>query len=111
MKNNYVAFVIIALVAVFIVPQIALAAWWNPMSWGWLNNIFHFQQTQQQVQKNTPPIVGGGKDSHGCSTDGGYSWCDAKQKCLRPWEESCEILSDIYPLYSNLKWGNPSDKT
>lgn len=34
-------------------------------------------------------IVGGDKDSHGCIGSAGYSWCEAKQKCLRVWEEDC----------------------
>jgi putative hemolysin len=37
----------------------------------------------------TPPIVGGDKDAHGCLPSAGYSWCDAKQKCLRQFEEPC----------------------
>lgn len=28
-------------------------------------------------------------DEHGCVPDGGYSWCEALQKCIRPWEENC----------------------
>ena len=34
-------------------------------------------------------IVGGDKDEHGCIGSAGYSWCEAKQKCLRTWEENC----------------------
>ena len=34
-------------------------------------------------------IVGGDKDEHGCIGSAGYSWCEAKQKCLRVWEEAC----------------------
>lgn len=34
-------------------------------------------------------IVGGDRDVHGCIGSAGYSWCEAKQKCLRIWEESC----------------------
>lgn len=34
-------------------------------------------------------IVGGDRDTHGCIGSAGYSWCEAKQKCLRIWEESC----------------------
>jgi len=36
------------------------------------------------------PVVGGDEDEHGCKTSAGYSWCEAKQKCLRTWEEACE---------------------
>lgn len=38
---------------------------------------------------NSPPIVGGDRDEHGCIGSAGYSWCAPKQKCLRPWEEEC----------------------
>lgn len=36
-----------------------------------------------------PALIGGQTDAHGCLIAAGYSWCDAKQKCLRPWEEAC----------------------
>jgi len=36
-------------------------------------------------------MVGNDKDEHGCIGSAGYSWCEAKQKCLRTWEEPCEI--------------------
>jgi len=41
-------------------------------------------------------IVGNDKDIHGCIGSAGYSWCDAKQKCLRSWEENCtkEVLPE-----------------
>jgi len=38
----------------------------------------------------TKPIVGGDKDEHGCIPSAGYTWCEAKQKCLREWEEPCK---------------------
>lgn len=50
--KNYLKFFIIALAVAVIVPQVALAAWWNPFSWGIWNRIFHFQQ---QVQKSETP--------------------------------------------------------
>lgn len=34
-------------------------------------------------------LVGNDKDEHGCIGSAGYSWCEAKQKCIRPWEENC----------------------
>lgn len=34
-------------------------------------------------------IIGGDKDEYGCYITAGYSWCEEKQKCLRPWEEEC----------------------
>lgn len=46
------------------------------------------------------PMVGNDRDSHGCIGSAGYSWCEAKQKCLRPWEEKCDAAA-----------ANPADKT
>ena len=36
-------------------------------------------------------IVGGDRDAHGCIGSAGYSWCEVKNKCLRIWEEKCEV--------------------
>lgn len=33
--------------------------------------------------------IGGEKDVNGCFISAGYSWCESKAKCLRPWEEIC----------------------
>ena len=38
---------------------------------------------------STTPIVGNDRDAHGCIPSAGYSWCEQKQKCLRPREEAC----------------------
>src|SRR3989338_10857981 len=42
------------------------------------------------IIENNQPIVGNDRDAHGCIGSAGYSWCEAKQKCLRTWEEPCE---------------------
>lgn len=39
--------------------------------------------------KPAPAPIGGDSDTHGCKGSAGYSWCEAKQKCLRSWEEEC----------------------
>ncbi len=44
-------------------------------------------------KSKTPDIVGGDKDIHGCIGSAGYSWCEIKNKCLRVWEEKCEIAT------------------
>lgn len=41
----------------------------------------------QEVKQN----IGGNKDQYGCLSPAGYTWCEEKQKCLRAWEEGCEI--------------------
>ena len=34
-------------------------------------------------------IVGRDRDEHGCIPSAGASWCEAKQKCFQPFEETC----------------------
>lgn len=41
-------------------------------------------------EKPEEQLVGNDEDEHGCKASAGYSWCEAKQKCLRTWEEKCE---------------------
>ena len=41
-------------------------------------------------------LVGNDQDAHGCIASAGYEWCEAKQKCIRNWEEGCPTLgSDV----------------
>lgn len=42
-------------------------------------------------ENNEPGPIGGQEDEHGCLIGAGYSWCEAKQKCLRVWEEECPL--------------------
>ena len=46
------------------------------------------------VYLNQKQIVGGDEDEHGCIGSAGYSWCEAKQKCLRVWEEPCSNIDN-----------------
>lgn len=39
------------------------------------------------------PSSGGDSDANGCKSSAGYSWCETKRKCLRPWEEKCDSSS------------------
>lgn len=65
--------------------------------------IYYFSNTAdnnplyQGSSKQTPIVgndrdemVGDDRDAHGCIGSAGYSWCESKQKCLRPWEEKCD---------------------
>lgn len=49
------------------------------------------------LQKNNTPaengLLGGDRDSHGCIGSAGYTWCEAKEKCLRVWEEECTDIT------------------
>lgn len=49
---------------------------------------------------NIASTPGSDRDAHGCIGSAGYQWCDAKQKCLRTFEESC-VSSTTNPT-SNL---------
>lgn len=201
--KNLIIFAV--LISILIAPSFALAAWWNPFSWGFWgniwNSIFHFQQTAQQgnqdsvvlsdncstlvaqtnslvdaanycnidsdcvvstattklcgcysllnktaslekvklandkyTKLNCPipacapcavpqniqstlrcvnkkcaeqTLVGNDKDVHGCIGSAGYTWCEVKQKCLRTWEEKCEL--DIADQNINLKTVTDND--
>ncbi|MFH1365803.1 MAG: GerMN domain-containing protein [Patescibacteria group bacterium] len=46
----------------------------------------------QDISEN---LVGNDKDEHGCIGSAGYSWCAEKKKCLRVWEEKCEITPSV----------------
>lgn len=48
----------------------------------------YFAGLNQTAPAEQTPL-GGDRDIHGCIPSAGYSWCEAKQKCLRPWEEAC----------------------
>lgn len=48
------------------------------------------------------PLLGGDRDEHGCIVSAGYTWCEAKQKCIRPWEEECEI--EVVTTNENRDW-------
>ena len=47
--------------------------------------------------KASSHVYEGGADKHGCSTDGGYSWCSSEGKCVRPWLASDACKKEIYP--------------
>jgi hypothetical protein len=40
-------------------------------------------------------MIGGDTDAHGCIGADGYEWCEAKQKCIRSWEENCTTTPSL----------------
>ena len=50
-------------------------------------------QVQVIISPTNQPLVGNDVDVHGCKGSAGYTWCEPKQKCLRIFEEKCEVLS------------------
>ena len=69
MKKN----LILILVVIIIIGGVSIALMWPSLI--------------QNNELNKP--IGGEKDEHGCLIAAGYSWCGAKQKCLRIWEDGC----------------------
>lgn len=57
-----------------------------------------------EISATSTPIVGGDKDAHGCIGSAGYTWCEIKQKCLRAWEEKCEIVSVPVKKDETINW-------
>lgn len=63
---------------------IALGAWW-------------YMTTSSPGNSQ---IVGGDKDTHGCIGSAGYSWCEARNICIRPWETYCTAASAKTVIFS-----------
>jgi len=45
---------------------------------------------ENETEEPEEPMPGSDRDEHGCIPSAGYVWCEAKQKCVRPWEEPCD---------------------
>lgn len=54
-------------------------------------SLFYLFKSNQNAPSQTikSQIVGNDRDTHGCISSAGYSWCEARQLCLRPWEQYC----------------------
>ena len=42
--------------------------------------------SQPTAEQQTPIIVGGDLDAHGCIGSAGYVWCEREKTCVRSWE-------------------------
>lgn len=60
---------------------------------------------QTTVDSDNIKMVGSDRDEHGCIGSAGYSWCEVKQKCLRPWEEACDVKQTVSQEYKNDQYG------
>lgn len=84
---------------VIIVIVIAVAAGFF-LWWLWSGSLGEDAPANQTVEdsessgQSEEPMLGGDRDEHGCIPSAGYVWCEAKQKCLRPWEEDCASLEE-----------------
>jgi hypothetical protein len=59
------------------------------------NNTTPWQDRAGYADDEGPLIdhKGSDKDKHGCVASTGYKWCEPKQKCIKPLEETCTIES------------------
>jgi hypothetical protein len=69
-------------ITLFCAILIFVALTLNGCSWPWSN--------KNTTNTSTTMMPGSDRDAHGCIPSAGYSWCEAKQKCLRTWEETCQ---------------------
>jgi hypothetical protein len=53
------------------------------------------KQVKQEESVSQEQQIGGEKDEHGCLVGAGYSWCEQKNKCLRLWEEGCDVITTV----------------
>ncbi|MDD2913089.1 MAG: hypothetical protein PHH17_02405 [Candidatus Pacebacteria bacterium] len=62
--------------------------------------VISFEKIEEGEKDNIEPIsIGGEKDEYGCFISAGYTFCKAKERCVRIWEEGCGITS--IPASSN----------
>lgn len=59
--------------------------------------------------------VGSDRDAHGCIPSAGYTWCEAKAKCLRTFEEGCPGPEDTglikQALFAKHNWTDTDNLT
>ncbi len=68
---------------------------------------------EEKKQQANGKLVIGSSDDHGCKETAGYLWCEAKQKCLRPWEEKCPGAMEMNEQLcreANGKWNSCGNK-
>lgn len=78
-KNNFIIAILGVMVAFFLIFAGTYVYWQID------------QSKKSETKEKEKELIGGQKDSHGCLIAAGYSWCEATQKCLRAWEEFCEV--------------------
>jgi len=83
----------------FALPLLALLAVGCVKSQPINNSNAPAQNKNQAVAPAIEQPIGGQKDEHGCLGPAGYSWCAAKNKCIRPWEQYCTAASPTTAIF------------
>ena len=91
MKKNYFL-IIIAILIVVSALILRIRQVDNRVDSEQNNNVINSGQNQAgDSATNTDNLVGSDRDEHGCIASAGYTWCEPKEKCIRSWEESCDL--------------------
>ncbi len=56
--------------------------------------------TVETTTETIENVIGGDRDVHGCIGSAGYTWCDARQACERPWERYCTAIAPKVALFT-----------
>lgn len=66
-------------------------------------NVPQDENVKEETQNQE--LIGGQTDEHNCLIPAGYAWCEARNKCMRMWEENCgaEELDGIFVLLNDLR--------
>lgn len=82
------------------------------LSGGYFLNKKTPEKVNQDPVPTTTELAGGDRDVHGCIGSAGYTWCEAKNTCLREWEEPCEVnvKEEVQGILSQ-KYNKSSDET
>jgi len=78
MKNSSKGFIISVIIVIVALSLIG-------------GGIYFYTSNTVEAPANTPDIIGDNRDVYGCIGSAGYTWCAVKNKCLRIWEEKCEL--------------------
>jgi len=85
MKKSSIIFVLLGVLILLLVA--AVGGYFLGGKYSFLSYFSKSEPIQEPPAEEQ--LVGNDRDVHGCIPSAGYIWCEVKQKCLRPWEESC----------------------
>ena len=103
---------LILLIAVLVIPSVALASWWNPFSWGMWNSIFHKSTPTTQAPVACPMIAKLCPDGSSVSPKGPkceFPACPTPASPTANWKTYKSSTYDYeikYPSGYNISWNN-----
>ncbi len=96
--NHNIAILVILLAILVAIISVFIYCQNNKPCYDFLEEKMNFKVKSIQrkdLEKNNSEMVGNDRDKYGCIASAGYVWCESKEKCIRPWEEECEIKKII----------------